>query len=140
MTDTAIARNARNARTNREGSKNAGKYKGPGARSHVSRDEMIIKYGVTKRVIVPKCPNCGYDLQMGKVEIQTIYTRFKCPECGVSIANTKENRCRVCFLLCSDSETYNAHKWGGCPNAGTLYPFKGMLVMRDENPKEKVVV
>jgi predicted Zn-ribbon and HTH transcriptional regulator len=142
MTDTAIARKARNARTNREKAQLRKDHPPPGAISHKMRrnESLLIHCGVSRVVIVKACSHCGYRLQENKVECQTILTRFRCPQCGQSIVNSNENRCRVCFTLCADSETYNAHKWGGCPNAGTLYPFKGMLVYRDENPKEKVVV
>jgi len=66
--------------------------------------------------------------------ISTILTRFKCLNCGQSIENTRENRCKVCHTMCADSETYNSHKWGSCPYAGSAYPVGGM--MRDV---EKVV-
>ena len=139
MTGTAIARNKRNARTTREIGNNKRVYP-KGALSHKSMGIAFINSGVSKVVIVKGCSNCGYRLQEKKVECQTILTRFKCPQCGNSIENSNENRCKVCFMLCSDSETHNAHKWGGCPNADTLYPFKGHLAYRDENPKERVLV
>jgi predicted RNA-binding Zn-ribbon protein involved in translation (DUF1610 family) len=142
MTQTSLPRNKRNARTNRENAQGPKDQPAPGAASHKMRrnESLLIHGGVSRVVIVKGCSNCGYRLQEKTVECQTILTRFKCPQCGQSIVNSNENRCKVCFMLCSDSETYNAHKWGGCQNAGTLYPFKGMLAMRDENPKEKVMV
>ena len=93
------------------------------------RQSIVIHGGVSRQVVVKACPNCGQDLK--GVECPTIYTRFNCPECGISIENSNENRCRVCFSRCADSETYNAHKHGGCPYAKTLYP--GSLLFRGEN-------
>ena len=98
MTQTSKPRNARNQRTS-----------------------TIIHGGVSRRVVVKVCPVCGKDLK--GIECQNILTRFKCPECNVSIENTNENRCKTCYTMCSDSETYNAHKWGGCSYAGTNYPL-----------------
>jgi hypothetical protein len=93
------------------------------------RQSIVIHGGVSHQVVVKTCPHCGQNLK--GIECQTIYTRFQCPECGISIENTNENRCRVCFSLCADSETYNSHKHGGCPYAKTLYP--GSLLFRGEN-------
>ena len=138
MTQKSLPRNARNARTNREAA-NKNTYKHPpGAGSHKSREGIVIHSGVTRVVIVKGCSNCGYKLQANKVTCQTIFTRFKCPQCGQSIENSNQNRCSVCHMMCSDSETYNAHKYGGCGFAGRLYPWKGGLAYREENPKEKV--
>ena len=101
MTDKSIARNMRNART--------------------SAENIIIKSGVFRQVAVSFCPNCG--LTFGKeVTIQSTATRFKCPECKTSNENTRQNRCPVCGILASDSETAKVHLWNGCPNAGTLFP------------------
>jgi hypothetical protein len=138
MTQKSLPRNARNARTNRENSRGSDGKFAPGAGSHRGKLSIVIHSGVSKVVIVKGCSNCGHKLQAHKVECQTILTRFKCPVCGQSIENTNQNRCTVCHMLCADSETYNSHKWGGCPNAGLLYPFKGHLGYRDENVKEKV--
>ena len=138
MTQKSLPRNARNARTNRENT-NKNTYKHPpGAGSHKAKRGIVIHGGVSRVVIVKGCSNCGYKLQANKVECQTIFTRFECPQCGQSIENTNQNRCPVCHMMCSDSETYNAHKYGGCGFAGLLYPWKGVLAYRDENPKEKV--
>ena len=116
-------------------------YRKPsGAGSHKIKESIIIHGGVTRIVVVKACSNCGYKLQANKVECQSILTRFKCPQCGNSIENTNQNRCPVCYSMCADSETHNAHKWGGCPLVGLLYPFKGVLGYRDryEGAKEKV--
>ena len=112
MTQTSVPKHARNQRTS-----------------------VVIHGGQSKVVIVHSCSNCGYKLQTNKVECATILTRFKCPECGQSIENTNENRCKVCDTMCCNSDAYNAHKWGGCPYAGTLYPYTKKLRYRDENLK-----
>jgi predicted RNA-binding Zn-ribbon protein involved in translation (DUF1610 family) len=84
-------------------------------------ESTVIKSGVSRSVIVSFCPNCG--LTFGKeVTIQSTATRFKCPECHTSIENTRQNRCPVCGVIASDSETAKVHLWNGCPNAGTLFP------------------
>lgn len=138
MTQTSLPRNGRNARTNRERAQLRKDRPLPGAASHKAKESIIVHGGVSRVVVVKACSRCGYRLQENKVECQTILTRFQCPQCGQSIVNSNENRCRVCFMLCSNSETYAAHKWGGCPNAGLLYPFNGASVNRDQNPKEYV--
>jgi hypothetical protein len=93
-------------------------------------ESIIIHSGVTRHVVVKFCPNCGKDLK--GVQCSTILTRVKCPACKVSIENSNENRCKVCFSKCSDSETYNAHVRGGCPYAGELYPAGLMFRNRDD--------
>ena len=40
------------------------------------------------------------------------------------------NRCGVCLVMCSDSETYNSHVRDGCENEGEL--FVGGLGRRGE--------
>jgi predicted RNA-binding Zn-ribbon protein involved in translation (DUF1610 family) len=95
-----------------------------------SLQSIIINSGVTRQVIVKTCPTCGKDLK--GVQCSTILTRFKCPACGMSMENSNENRCRTCFTQCSDSETYNAHCRGGCPNAGKKYPLGLMFRNRDD--------
>jgi len=145
MTQKSVARNARNARTNREASRGENGKLSPGAGSHKSMrgipkvlESIIIHSGVSRVVIVKGCSNCGAKLMANKVTCQTIYTRFKCPQCGQSIENTNVNRCPVCHSMCADSETLNGYVRYGCPYAGRLYPWKGGLVYRDDNPKEKV--
>ena len=138
MTQKSLPRNARNARTDRDNSRGPDGKFAPGAGSHKAKQGIVIHSGVSKIVIVKGCSNCGYKLQANKVECQTILTRFKCPQCGNSIENSNRNRCSVCHMMCSDSETHNGHVRYGCPFAGLLYPFKGHLSYRDENPKEKV--
>jgi len=95
------------------------------------KQSIIIHGGAMRLVVVPTCSNCGADLK--KVKMPNIDLRFRCPECNQSIENTRENRCRVCNMLCSDSETYNGHKWGGCPHAGQQYPNGARF--RPHNPK-----
>ena len=115
MTGKSLARNMRNART--------------------SAENIIIKSGVFREVVVSFCPWCGLVFDKN-VQIQSTKTRFKCPGCHISIENIMQNRCRVCGTLCSDSETYNAHKYGGCPYAKTQYP--GSLQFRGDNAVVKV--
>lgn len=104
-------------------------------RTQKEKQSIIIHSGQARIVVVNACSNCGYKLKINKVEIASILTRFKCPQCGQSIENSNENRCKVCHTMCSDSETYNTHKFEGCSYAGTLYPWKGALAMRDGNVK-----
>jgi predicted RNA-binding Zn-ribbon protein involved in translation (DUF1610 family) len=84
-------------------------------------EDYAIKSGITKAVLVSFCPNCGLTFDK-TVTIQTTATRFQCPECKASIENTRQNRCPVCGVIASDSETAKVHLWNGCPNAGTLFP------------------
>ena len=77
-----------------------------------ARTSIVINGGVSRQVVVPFCPYCGRDLK--GVECSTILTRFTCPDCGTSIANTKENRCKECGVMCSSSEDLNVHMTGGC--------------------------
>ena len=124
MTDKAIAKHARNARTQPPDAKK--RWAGRKTKS------IIIHGGQSRPVVVKTCSNCGHDVS--KQNISTILTRFKCLNCGQSIENTRENRCKVCHTMCADSETYNSHKWAGCPYSGSAYPVGGE--MRDV---EKVV-
>jgi len=130
-----MAKKARSARTTREIGNNKPVYP-KGVLARISKYPTPVNYGVSRVVVVKACSNCGYQLQEKIVECQT--DRFRCPQCGQSVVNSIENRCKVCFMLCAGSETANVHKRGGCPNAGLPYPFKGHLAYRDENPKEKV--
>ena len=81
-------------------------------RSRNQRTSIIIHGGVSRQVVVPCCPSCGRDLK--GVECQSILTRFKCPGCGTSIENIRNNRCPVCFSLCASSEELNTHLLNGC--------------------------
>ena len=90
-------------------------------RSRNQRTSIIINGGVSRQVVVPCCPVCGKDLK--GVEGQSILTRFKCPDCGTSIENTRNNRCPVCDSLCASSEDLNTHLLNGCAYAGSKYPI-----------------
>lgn len=92
------------------------------------RESIVIHGGQSRQVVVRACPECGTSLK--GVSCPSISLRFKCPHCHVSIANTNQNRCDVCLVMCSDTEAYNAHVRDGCENAGTL--FKGSLMRRGE--------
>jgi len=116
------------------------KTSGTTGRTHpykIKKETIIVLSGVYRPVVIPSCPNCGMDFKVSKVQIQSNQMRFKCPECGISIENTTTNRCSVCQTRCSDSETYNAHRWGGCAYAGVKYP--GRERMRGCEKVEKVV-
>ena len=108
--DAWLARNMRNART--------------------SAKNITIKSGVFRQVTVSFCPNCGLVFDKS-VTIQSTATRFQCPECKTSIENTRQNRCPVCGILASDSETAKVHLWVGCPNAGMAF-IDGMRVRKAE--------
>jgi len=72
--------------------------------------------------VEPKfCPVCGFSFakvwimkRTVNVGDEPISTRFKCPECGISIEDTNSNRCSDCQTMCSDIQALNIHRFGGC--------------------------
>jgi len=85
-----------------------------------------MKITSSKKVDVHVCPACGHTFPPG-LTLPGNETRFKCPACGTSILNTNSLRCPACHSLCSDAETFKAHKWQGCSLVGTKYPLSELM-------------
>jgi endogenous inhibitor of DNA gyrase (YacG/DUF329 family) len=77
---------------------------------------------IKRKGVVPLfCPVCGKSFTKLERPTHTLIndvlvetTRFNCPECGISIEDTKSNRCPDCQIMCSDIQALNIHRFGGC--------------------------